>query len=88
MTDNLNQLLEQYFGFTRFLPGQAEAVGHLLAGRSVAAVFPAGGGKSLCFQLPALLSECGLLVIDEATGNYVPVPWFALNTDGLWQQVT
>ena len=47
-------LLRQYFGFDTFKPGQREAVAHLLAGRSAAAVFPTGGGKSLCYQLPAL----------------------------------
>jgi hypothetical protein len=47
-------LLRQHFGFTNFKPGQEAVVGHLLAGRSAAAVFPTGGGKSLCYQLPAL----------------------------------
>ncbi|MFN2332948.1 MAG: ATP-dependent DNA helicase RecQ [Wenzhouxiangellaceae bacterium] len=47
-------LLRQHFGFDTFKPGQREVVAHLLAGRSAAAVFPTGGGKSLCYQLPAL----------------------------------
>lgn len=47
-------LLQQYFGFDAFRPGQQQVIDHLLAGRSAAAVFPTGGGKSLCYQLPAL----------------------------------
>ncbi len=46
--------LKEVFGFDAFLPGQQEVIGHLLAGRSAAAVFPTGAGKSLCYQLPAL----------------------------------
>ncbi|MCX6125801.1 MAG: RecQ family ATP-dependent DNA helicase [Proteobacteria bacterium] len=57
------QLLKTYFGFSEFRPGQAEVIGHLLAGRSAAAVFPTGSGKSLCYQLPALAFEGVTLVI-------------------------
>lgn len=50
----IQQALSEKFGFAAFLPGQEEVIGHLMAGRSAAAVFPTGGGKSLCYQLPAL----------------------------------
>ncbi|MDN5849676.1 MAG: RecQ family ATP-dependent DNA helicase [Nitrococcus sp.] len=63
MPANLHNHLKQHFGFTEFLPGQREAVEHLLAGRSAAAVFPTGGGKSLCYQLPALLLPGLTLVV-------------------------
>ncbi len=56
-------LLRQYFGFADFKPGQREVVGHLLAGKSAAAVFPTGGGKSLCYQLPALVLPGLTLVV-------------------------
>ncbi|HJT33194.1 MAG TPA: ATP-dependent DNA helicase RecQ, partial [Pirellulales bacterium] len=56
-------LLRQQFGFNEFRPGQAEVIEHLLAGRSAAAVFPTGGGKSLCYQLPALLLPGLTLVV-------------------------
>lgn len=46
--------LQQHFGFSSFRPGQEEVIAHLLAGKSAAAVFPTGSGKSLCYQLPAL----------------------------------
>jgi ATP-dependent DNA helicase RecQ len=55
--------LKTTFGFDQFRPGQAEVVDHLLAGRSALAVFPTGGGKSLCYQLPALLLEGLTLVV-------------------------
>ncbi len=54
MSDNINQLLKECFGFAEFREGQQPVIENLLAGRSAAAVFPTGGGKSLCYQLPAL----------------------------------
>src|SRR5487761_1303282 len=56
-------VLRQQFGFDEFRPGQAEVIEHLLGGRSAAAVFPTGGGKSLCYQLPALLLPGLTLVV-------------------------
>ncbi len=61
--DELLQLLKDRFGFSEFKPGQEDAIGHLLAGRSAAAVFPTGGGKSLCYQIPALLLPGLTLVV-------------------------
>ncbi|MDU9400537.1 ATP-dependent DNA helicase RecQ [Pseudomonas sp. zfem003] len=46
--------LARVFGYDRFRPGQEAAVSAVLAGRSAAAIFPTGSGKSLCYQLPAL----------------------------------
>src|SRR5438874_7903625 len=54
--------LNETFGFPQFRPGQQPVIEHLLAGRSAAAVFPTGGGKSLCYQLPALALP-GLTVV-------------------------
>ena len=54
-SDSTAGLLRERFGFDAFRPGQAEVIGHLLAGRSAAAVFATGSGKSLCYQLPALM---------------------------------
>ena len=56
-------VLKDVFGFDEFRPGQREVVGQLLAGRSALAVFPTGSGKSLCFQLPALMLEGMTLVV-------------------------
>ncbi len=55
-------LLGSRFGFTDFRPGQEQVVEALLAGRSALAVFPTGAGKSLCYQLPALLLD-GVTVV-------------------------
>ena len=46
--------LLQHFGFSNLRPGQAEVIERILTGHSVAAIFPTGSGKSLCYQLPAL----------------------------------
>ena len=54
--------LQKTFGFKAFRPGQDDIVGAVLDGRDVLAVMPTGGGKSLCYQLPALLRE-GLTVV-------------------------
>jgi ATP-dependent DNA helicase RecQ len=54
--------LKKYFGFTSFRPLQREIIRDTLAGRDVFALLPTGGGKSLCFQLPALLRP-GLTVV-------------------------
>jgi len=55
-------LLKQYFGFTSFRPLQEEIIRDALAGKDVFALLPTGGGKSLCFQLPALTRD-GLTVV-------------------------
>ena len=57
------ETLKRVFGFDNFRTGQEAAVGRLLDGRSVLAIFPTGGGKSLCYQLPALLLDGLTLVI-------------------------
>jgi ATP-dependent DNA helicase RecQ len=56
------EVLAARFGFDAFRPGQERVVDALLSGRSALAVFPTGAGKSLCYQLPALLLE-GLTVV-------------------------
>jgi ATP-dependent DNA helicase RecQ len=56
------QVLKEVFGFEEFRPGQEQAVDALLAGRNVLTVMPTGAGKSLCFQLPALIRD-GLTIV-------------------------
>ena len=56
------EVLATRFGFDGFRPGQEQVVEALLAGRSALAVFPTGAGKSLCYQLPALLLD-GVTVV-------------------------
>src|SRR6266516_1013785 len=64
MSENgsLLALLKEHFGFDSFLPLQEEIIADSLAGRDVFALLPTGGGKSLCFQLPAL-ARPGLTVV-------------------------
>jgi len=63
VTENLQAEMHRSFGHAEFRPGQEEVVRALLAGRSALAVFPTGGGKSLCYQLPALLLDGLTLVV-------------------------
>ena len=56
-------LLKDVFGFDGFRPGQEEIVEAVTAGENVLAIMPTGGGKSLCFQLPALMREGVTVVI-------------------------
>src|SRR3954453_14655448 len=60
--DLARQSLRSVFGFDEFRDGQEPVIRTLLAGRSALAIFPTGGGKSLCYQLPALLLD-GLTVV-------------------------
>ena len=63
MRERTLSTLKETFGRDRFRPGQKAVIEQLLAGRSAAAVFPTGGGKSLCYQLPALLLPGVTLVV-------------------------
>ena len=56
------RILRDRFGFDAFRPGQGEAIAALLAGRNMLAVMPTGSGKSLCYQVPALLTG-GLSIV-------------------------
>ena len=62
METNLASLLKRTFGYDAFKPLQREIIDAFLAGRDVIALLPTGGGKSLCFQLPAL-SRPGLTLV-------------------------
>ncbi len=93
-TDELLSVLERYWGYTSFRPLQREAMEAVLSGRDSLVVLPTGGGKSLCFQAPALLQD-GLAIVvsplislmkdqvDTLVGNGVPAACYhsALDAD-------
>ena len=61
-TASIRQTLKKYWGYTEFRQYQEETILSILEGRDSLTILPTGGGKSLCFQLPALLSD-GLVVV-------------------------
>jgi ATP-dependent DNA helicase RecQ len=61
--DRLNLILQRYFGHTAFNPYQREIIEDILSGRDVLVVLATGGGKSLCYQVPALVGDGVVLVV-------------------------
>ena len=59
----LQELLKIHYGFNSFRPGQEKVIDNILAGVSTVVIMPTGGGKSLCYQLPALVLDGVTLVI-------------------------
>lgn len=60
---NKFSVLKEYFGYDTFRPGQETLIDAVLAGRDVLGIMPTGAGKSLCYQVPALLLPGITLVI-------------------------
>ena len=78
----LKQNLKKYFNFSDFRPGQEEIVQKILEGRDVVALMPTGGGKSLCYQLPAIMSD-GISVIISPLIALMKDQVDSLNTRGI-----
>src|SRR6185295_7296022 len=88
----LLEVLERYWGYTSFRPLQREAMDAILGGRDSVVVLPTGGGKSLCFQAPALVRHgLGVVVsplislmkdqVDTLVGNGVPAALYNSTLD-------
>ncbi|KGX85948.1 RecQ family ATP-dependent DNA helicase [Pontibacillus litoralis] len=60
---NLEQTLQHYFGFTSFREGQKEIIEDILQGNDVLGILPTGTGKSMCYQLPAMMLDGSVLII-------------------------
>ena len=59
---NIHQILLQYWGFNEFRPKQEDIINSVLEGKDTLALLPTGGGKSICFQVPALSQE-GICIV-------------------------
>src|SRR5213083_804162 len=79
---DLPSSLKKHFGYDEFRPLQEEIVSDALAGRDVFALMPTGGGKSLCFQLPALLRD-GLTIVVSPLISLMKDQVDALQTSGI-----
>ena len=60
---NPTEVLNNYFGYDTFRPGQEKIIGAILSGRDALAIMPTGAGKSVCYQVPALMLPGITLVV-------------------------
>ncbi|CAN6239243.1 unnamed protein product [Urochloa humidicola] len=67
----LENVLNQYFGYSGFRGKQLEAIEAVLSGRDCFCLMPTGGGKSMCYQIPALVRTDIVLVISPLIGELI-----------------
>ncbi len=78
-----HRILSDVFGYASFRPGQEEVIANILDGTSVLTVMPTGSGKSLCFQIPALVRGDGLTVVVSPLVALMEDQVTALKLDGV-----
>ena len=94
---DIHQLLKTHFGYDSFRPNQLEIIQHVLSGKDTLAIMPTGGGKSLCYQLPALAQQGVAIIIsplialmkdqvDALKGNGVSAAFYNSSQDQQTQQ--
>ena len=71
--------LQKYFGFNKFKGEQEAVINNLLNGNNTFVIMPTGGGKSLCYQLPAIISQKQTIFVNAHTEHFCDVqrkgPW-------------
>ena len=75
-------ILKDVFGYSAFREGQSEIIDDILAGQNILAVMPTGAGKSLCYQIPALMTE-GPAIIVSPLISLIENQVFALRSQGV-----
>ncbi len=79
---NAKEALETYFGYDSFKPGQDEIIDAVLSGRDALAIMPTGAGKSVCYQIPALLMH-GITIVVSSLISLMQDQVAALNDMGI-----
>ncbi len=94
--EKIKEALKRYWGYDAFRPKQEEIVRNILDGRDVCVVMPTGGGKSLCYQMPAVLQSAKTAIVvsplialmqDQAAQlAQMGIPAVVLNSSQSWNQ--